>query len=170
MVLAHKEIIGRGETERRADPRGDRGDQCRCTGYQQIVSAVPPDAAAGDPGRASPAVRPKPTAQDETAIATPSRAPSRWLGKPMKRVEDPRLLLGHGGYVEDIELAGMLARRDGAQPARARAHRLVDTSPPRRCPASYGPHRRGLRRTGPCANFGPGTIAQYPIAIEKVRH
>jgi len=28
--------------------------------------------------------------------------PSRWIGKPLKRVEDPRLLTGRGSYVDDL--------------------------------------------------------------------
>ena len=31
----------------------------------------------------------------------------RWIGQSMKRVEDPRLLTGHGTYADDIDLPGM---------------------------------------------------------------
>ena len=31
-----------------------------------------------------------------------------WIGKSMKRVEDPRLLTGQGRYIDDIDLPNML--------------------------------------------------------------
>ena len=34
------------------------------------------------------------------------RAAYRWIGRSMKRVEDPRLLTGHGTYADDIHLPG----------------------------------------------------------------
>ena len=41
MVLRTKEIIGRGETLSAEQIRGEiAGIMCRCTGYQQIISAV----------------------------------------------------------------------------------------------------------------------------------
>ncbi|HET7638791.1 MAG TPA: hypothetical protein VFK47_08630, partial [Ktedonobacteraceae bacterium] len=33
---------------------------------------------------------------------------TNWFGKPVQRVEDPRLLRGKGTYVDDISLPGML--------------------------------------------------------------
>ena len=35
------------------------------------------------------------------------RSKYNWIGKSMKRVEDPRLLAGKGKYVDDIELPRM---------------------------------------------------------------
>ena len=32
----------------------------------------------------------------------------KWIGKSMKRVEDPRLLTGQGRYIDDIDLPNML--------------------------------------------------------------
>ena len=37
----------------------------------------------------------------------PPRTTYRWLGQSMKRVEDPRLLAGHGTYIDDIHLPNM---------------------------------------------------------------
>ena len=34
--------------------------------------------------------------------------PLKWIGKNIKRVEDPRLLTGQGRYIDDIELPNML--------------------------------------------------------------
>src|SRR2546428_8106907 len=35
-------------------------------------------------------------------------ATKRYIGQPMKRVEDPRLIKGIGTYVDDLTLPGML--------------------------------------------------------------
>ena len=35
------------------------------------------------------------------------RSDPRWIGKSMKRVEDPRLLTGKGKYIDDIVLPNM---------------------------------------------------------------
>lgn len=35
------------------------------------------------------------------------RADLKWIGKSMKRLEDPRLLVGRGVYVDDVTLPGM---------------------------------------------------------------
>jgi len=40
--------------------------------------------------------------------AVDQHAPSGEIGRPRTRVEDPRLVAGHGRYVEDIQLPGML--------------------------------------------------------------
>ena len=34
--------------------------------------------------------------------------PLKWIGKSIKRVEDPRLLTGQGRYIDDIDLPNML--------------------------------------------------------------
>jgi aerobic carbon-monoxide dehydrogenase large subunit len=35
-------------------------------------------------------------------------SPSRWIGAPIKRLEDPRLLTGRGRYLDDLAVPGML--------------------------------------------------------------
>jgi CO/xanthine dehydrogenase Mo-binding subunit len=35
------------------------------------------------------------------------RGAYRWIGRSMKRVEDPRLLTGHGTYADDVHLPAM---------------------------------------------------------------
>ena len=47
----------------------------------------------------------------------------RFVGQSVKRREDPRLLTGHGRYVDDIVLPGHAALHVRAQRRRARAHR-----------------------------------------------
>src|SRR5438876_2348913 len=50
-------------------------------------------------------IRGRQTGQAETMTAPPI---SRYFGKPIKRVEDPRLIKGVATYVDDITLPGML--------------------------------------------------------------
>jgi carbon-monoxide dehydrogenase large subunit len=43
-----------------------------------------------------------------TDAVVPTRAASRFIGKPMERKEDRRLLTGHGRYVDDVTMPNML--------------------------------------------------------------
>jgi len=61
----------------------------------------------------------------------PPRGAYRWIGRSMKRVEDPRLLTGCGTYIDDIHLPNM-------------AHAAMLRSPH----AHAAPRRR--RRPAPC--------------------
>ena len=46
-----------------------------------------------------------------------------WIGRPLKRREDHRLLTGAGSYVDDMRPAGLRPRGPAPLPARARPHR-----------------------------------------------
>ena len=54
------------------------------------------------------------TATQKSAAIPPSRQRERpgqqlkWIGKSIKRVEDPRLLTGQGRYIDDIDRPNML--------------------------------------------------------------
>ena len=90
--------------ERNPDPDDDAirdglsGNLCRCTGYQGIIrpSRSPRPAGRGsrhDRGRRAPR-------------ATP--AGNRFVGQRVQRREDARLVTGHGTYVDDVVVPGML--------------------------------------------------------------
>src|SRR4029453_2958977 len=57
-----------------------------------------------------------------------------YAGQPLKRLEDPRLLTGHGSFVDDLYLPGMLYARVLRSP-HAHAHlRAIDIEAARRLP------------------------------------
>ena len=91
--------------DRRGDPRGDPGDLCRCTGYQQIVDAI--RARRGPEAKGEHEHRTASAAAKIALDRRRRRRRTRWLGKSINRVEDPRFLRGEGRYLDDIELPGM---------------------------------------------------------------
>lgn len=102
---------------------------------------------------------------------------TRFFGKPIKRVEDPFLLMGKGRFTDDIPVAGMLHAAFVRSPyARARV-RCVDHSRARQAPgvhlalsAADLPERLRLRRIPldvPSA-FIRQPITQTPLAVDEV--
>lgn len=96
----------------------------------------------------------------------------KWIGKNMKRVEDPRLLTGNGQYIDDIVLPKMahaaVLRSDRAH---ARIKR-IDTSKAKALPGVIlvmtGEDAKKV--TGPTAQFASPPVVQYCIAVDRVRH
>ena len=37
----------------------------------------------------------------------PETSPQPYVGRPLKRIEDPRLITGQGQYVEEVKLPGL---------------------------------------------------------------
>jgi carbon-monoxide dehydrogenase large subunit len=103
--------------------------------------------------------------------------PTRMLGEPVKRREDPRLLTGHGRYVDDIDLPGMLHAAVLRSPyAHARIER-IDTSAARALEGvvavftydDLGPARQRMPLLIPNpALTHPYT--RYPLARDEVNH
>jgi aerobic carbon-monoxide dehydrogenase large subunit len=99
----------------------------------------------------------------------------RFVGHRVKRVEDPRLLTGHGSYVDDVTVAGMLHAHFVRSPV-AHAHILgIDVEAARRHPgvvAVYtGADMEAL--THPFMGFLPLPDLYHPmyfaLATDKVR-
>lgn len=115
---------------------------------------------------------------DPEGYIPPSRqreAPQKqyaWIGKNMLRVEDPRLLTGQGGYVDDIKLPNM-AHAAILRSDRAHARILkIDASRARALPGVLlvmtGEEAKAV--TGPTAQFASPPVVQYCIAVDRVRH
>src|SRR5258708_31652998 len=95
-----------------------------------------------------------------------------WIGKSMKRVEDPRILAGKGRYVDDIVLPNMAHAAVLRSPHAHAKIKSIDTSKAEALPGVVlvitGAQAAEL--TGPVASFASPPVVQYCMAIEKVRH
>jgi len=102
----------------------------------------------------------------------PPQKDYKWIGKNLKRVEDPRLLTGNGQYIDDIVVPRMahaaILRSDRAH---ARIKR-IDVSKARALPGVFlvmtGEDAKQV--TGPTAQFASPPVVQYCIAVDRVRH
>lgn len=102
----------------------------------------------------------------------PHKKDLKWIGKSIKRVEDPRLLTGNGQYIDDIALPKMahaaILRSDRAH---ARIKR-IDVSKAKALPGVIlvmtGEDAKKV--TGPTAQFASPPVVQYCIAVDRVRH
>jgi CO/xanthine dehydrogenase Mo-binding subunit len=96
----------------------------------------------------------------------------KYIGADRRRVEDPRLLVGRGGYIGDMKMPGMLHAAILRSPVPHARIVSIDASEALRIPGVVavltGEDARA--HMNPCMNFGPPTIAQYPIAVDKVRY
>ena len=106
--------------------------------------------------------------------ATPRVAPGqrRWIGKSIKRVEDRRLLLGKGRYIDDLKLPRMAHAAILRSPHAHARIVSINTSAAEKLPGVVrvltGKECRD--RTNPLPSFAPGPIYQWAIAVDKVRH
>lgn len=98
----------------------------------------------------------------------------KWVGKSIRRVEDPRLLRGRGGYVDDLSLPGMLHAAPLRSPhAHARIKR-IDAQAARRLPGVVavvtGAEAAKLCNSMPDFGPDPSKHEWRCVAVDKVRH
>ena len=125
MIMAVGAAAG---TEREPDARRDRPRLCTA-----ICAAAPATRTSSMPSN-TPLGSPADGRWPDELI--PTRTP--YVGRAMKRVEDPRLIKGIGTYTDDLRLPGLLHARSCAARTRTRASTKIDTQ--RRagaCPASW---------------------------------
>src|SRR5262245_15909802 len=89
-----------------------------------------------------------------------STAPSleyAWIGKSIPKVEDRRLLLGRGQYVDDMVLGGMLHAAVLRSPVAHARIRSIDASRARALPGVVAvvTGQEALELLGPLPDFGP---------------
>jgi aerobic carbon-monoxide dehydrogenase large subunit len=108
------------------------GHLCRCTGYQGMVDAVLAlvagrrldDASAGAHPSGGPASAAR--AEQAPAMRTPEGG---YIGAPVPRREDARLLTGRGTFVDDLEMPGVVhAAMLRSSHAHARVRRIDTTA------------------------------------------
>lgn len=120
--------------------------------------------------RAKPAA--KPSAREARA-AHDGAAASKWVGQPIRRKEEDRLVRGKGIFVDDQKLTGMLhIRFVRSSYAHAKINR-VDVSKAAALPGVVctltGAEVKGM--VNPFIEIGPDVgqkIADYPMAVEKI--
>lgn len=102
---------------------------------------------------------------------TPEEA-TRWIGKNMKRVEDPRLLTGKGKYLDDVVLPRMAHAALLRSPYAHAKIKSIDTSKASALPGVIAvvTGAEFLKTTGPTVTFSSPPVVQHAIAVDKVRH
>ena len=96
----------------------------------------------------------------------------KWIGKNIKRVEDPRLLTGQGRYIDDIDLPNML---HAAVLRSTRAHariKSIDVTVAAALPGVVKVLTGAdiARTTGPLPCFSNQPVEQRCVAVGRVRH
>ena len=94
-----------------------------------------------------------------------------WVGKSVKRRDDPRILAGRGTYVDDIKLPGLLHAAVLRSPHPHARIKSIDTTEARRVPGVVavltGPE--ALEYVSPMPAFCAETVVQHAVATERVR-
>ena len=106
------------------------------------------------------------------SVPAPEGSKHRYLGRSMKRVEDPRLLVGRGGYIADTKMAGLTHAAIFRSPVAHGRIVSIDATEALKIPGVIAvvTGEDCKAHMNPCMNFGPPTIAQYPLAVDKVRY
>jgi len=96
----------------------------------------------------------------------------RWIGQSMKRVEDPRLLTGRGKYIDDIVVPNMAHAAVLRSPHAHARIKKIDASKARVLPGVLLvlTGAEAVEQTGPLPCFANPPVAQYCIAVDRVRH
>jgi carbon-monoxide dehydrogenase large subunit len=102
------------------------------------------------------------------------KADRKWVGKSIRRVEDPKFLTGRGGYIDDMRLPGMLhATLVRSTHAHARI-RSIDVEAARRLPGVVAvvTGAEAAELCGPMPDFGPAPDKHVwrLLAVDKVRY
>jgi CO/xanthine dehydrogenase Mo-binding subunit len=96
----------------------------------------------------------------------------RWIGRPVPRKEDPKLLTGRAGYIADVTLPGMLHAAVLRSPHAHARIRSIDTSAAEALPGVVavltGPET--LQHINPMPAFCAEPVPQSAVATEKVRY
>ena len=114
----------------------------------------------------------------DTNVIPPSRqreaprAGLTWIGQSITRVEDPRILPGNGGYIDDFKVPGMAHAAMVASPHAHARIVSIDTSRAKALPGVIGVYTGEdlASVVAPCPSFASPPLPQTAIAVGKVRH
>ncbi len=98
----------------------------------------------------------------------------KWVGKSIRRVEDPKFLIGRGGYIDDLRLPGVLHAAVVRSPeAHARITRM-DVEAARKLPGVVAvvTGAEAAELCNPMPDFGPDPAKHTwrLLAVDKVRY
>ncbi|MBX5457041.1 MAG: xanthine dehydrogenase family protein [Thermogemmatispora sp.] len=95
-----------------------------------------------------------------------------WIGKDLKRREDPALLMGTVTYINDFKVAGMLHAAVLRSPYAHARIRAIDTSAARALPGVQAvlTGKEAAEVIGPVPAFCAEPVVEHAIAVEKVRY
>ena len=98
-------------------------------------------------------------------------APRAWVGKSVKRREDPKILAGRGTYVDDVRLPGLLHAAVLRSPYPHAKITRIDASAAREVPGVVAvlTGQEATKYVDPMPAFCAEPVKQHAIAIEKVR-
>ncbi|MCU0492958.1 MAG: xanthine dehydrogenase family protein molybdopterin-binding subunit, partial [Chloroflexaceae bacterium] len=103
---------------------------------------------------------------------TITEAKRTWIGKDMKRREDPALLMGTAQYTNDVNLPGMLHAAVLRSPYPHAQIKSIDTSAAKALPGVYavlsGSEVAGM--ITPLPRFCIEEVVEHAVAIDKVRY
>ncbi|GLZ53514.1 xanthine dehydrogenase family protein molybdopterin-binding subunit [Actinomycetospora sp. NBRC 106378] len=96
----------------------------------------------------------------------------RWIGKPVKRKEDPKLVTGRATYVGDVNPPGMLHAAILASPHAHARIVSIDTSRAKALPGVVAvlTGAEAAEVVGPMTAFCAEPVPQHAIAVEKTRY
>ena len=102
------------------------------------------------------------------------KEPRNWVGKSIRRVEDPKFLRGRGGYIGDMTLPGMLHAAVLSSPYAHARITGIDTAEALAAPGVHAviTGAQAAELTDPLPDFGPNPAAHTwrCLAVEKARY
>jgi carbon-monoxide dehydrogenase large subunit len=111
------------------------------------------------------------TEHPPTRVLTGER---KWVGQSIRRIEDPKFLLGNGGYIDDMRVRGMLHAALVRSPHAHATITSIDTSRAKALPGVFAvvTGAEAAEITDPMPDFGPAADKHVwrCLAVDKVRY
>jgi carbon-monoxide dehydrogenase large subunit len=111
------------------------------------------------------------TEHPPTRVLTGER---KWVGQSIRRIEDPKFLLGKGGYIDDMRVRGMLHAALVRSPHAHARITSIDTSRAKALPGVVAvvTGAEAAEITDPMPDFGPAPdkTTWRCLAVDKVRY
>jgi carbon-monoxide dehydrogenase large subunit len=100
--------------------------------------------------------------------------PRKWVGQSIRRIEDPKFLLGKGNYIDDMRVRGMLHAALVRSPHAHARIVSIDTEAAKRLPGVFAvvTGAEAVEHTNPMPDFGPAPDKHVwrCLAVDKVRY